>query len=476
MNATTLYITTCRYVIQSNPYDPDSWAELYRYLPYVRQALSCCVCGQVLDQPMGSTNGVCQHQVCRDCLGGKMKYVRPQCSWCKDYNGFEENAQLRIVIQCFKKLCEYLSSSAIALNLSTTNNGGTNGNTLIAIIHEGMTIRDCYTPIQGTSLGLFPPKLQKINANLQGNRAERVDSREAMHQGEGRTGIGSLPMGRGVGGKRRGGSGRPSATLKHSHRRPSQHSQGSSCLSEPPTPDLKNSSLNNSTHDLKLCETVAAEHDYMNKSLPQDLVSLDPPKTPPLKVAAAKVNSPKAVNASPKSPKGGQKSPRGKRSEQIDSENHSSRKRKVSHTQKGENAPSIEKKKGDSTHVNNVASNSSSKTPAAESTNGAKQKASRSQKKGKGCRCGLATPNPGKLTCCGQRCPCYSAFKGCEDCRCRGCRNPRGDPARIPIYLKQQQQLQQQQQQVQQIQHQFIQIQGHSHGESADESDVEIDI
>ena len=44
--------------------------------------------------------------------------------------------------------------------------------------------------------------------------------------------------------------------------------------------------------------------------------------------------------------------------------------------------------------------------------------------KRRGCRCGLATPNPGKLTCCGQRCPCYVDGKGCFDCKCRGCRNP----------------------------------------------------
>lgn len=54
--------------------------------------------------------------------------------------------------------------------------------------------------------------------------------------------------------------------------------------------------------------------------------------------------------------------------------------------------------------------------------------ASGQQKQGKskrrGCRCGLATPNPGKLTCCGQRCPCYVDGKGCFDCKCRGCRNP----------------------------------------------------
>lgn len=44
--------------------------------------------------------------------------------------------------------------------------------------------------------------------------------------------------------------------------------------------------------------------------------------------------------------------------------------------------------------------------------------------KKKGCRCGNATPTPGKLTCCGQRCPCYVEAKACLECRCRGCRNP----------------------------------------------------
>lgn len=44
--------------------------------------------------------------------------------------------------------------------------------------------------------------------------------------------------------------------------------------------------------------------------------------------------------------------------------------------------------------------------------------------KRKGCRCGNATATPGKLTCCGQRCPCYVESKPCTECKCKGCRNP----------------------------------------------------
>jgi hypothetical protein len=39
-------------------------------------------------------------------------------------------------------------------------------------------------------------------------------------------------------------------------------------------------------------------------------------------------------------------------------------------------------------------------------------------------RCGNAATQPGKLTCCGQRCPCYVEAKSCVDCRCKGCKNP----------------------------------------------------
>lgn len=43
-----------------------------------------------------------------------------------------------------------------------------------------------------------------------------------------------------------------------------------------------------------------------------------------------------------------------------------------------------------------------------------------------GCNCGqAAVANPGRLTCCGQRCPCYSAHRSCVSCNCRGCRNTR---------------------------------------------------
>ena len=58
-------------------------------------------------------------------------------------------------------------------------------------------------------------------------------------------------------------------------------------------------------------------------------------------------------------------------------------------------------------------------SPGSSSGTPAKTKAKKA-----GCRCGNATLCPGKLTCCGQRCPCYVDSLPCLDCKCKGCRNP----------------------------------------------------
>ncbi|CAB3256547.1 unnamed protein product [Arctia plantaginis] len=58
--------------------------------------------------------------------------------------------------------------------------------------------------------------------------------------------------------------------------------------------------------------------------------------------------------------------------------------------------------------------------------------------KRKGCRCGNATATPGKLTCCGQRCPCYVESKPCTECKCKGCRNPhRPDGMKVRPHIPQ---------------------------------------
>lgn len=148
MNAIHLYLTTCRYVLQADEYV----TELYGLLSYLRQALSCCVCGQLLRQPLGPKPNVCQHFVCKDCIGSKMK-LKPSCSWCKDSSEFVENTQILILVHCFKKLCEYLYSSRFVRNLIQSN-GETNG--LVLLVQEAIAFDENYASSIEGKLSVLP--------------------------------------------------------------------------------------------------------------------------------------------------------------------------------------------------------------------------------------------------------------------------------------------------------------------------------
>lgn len=148
MNATSLYVSTCRLVVQANTEEQSSWNDLYRLLPYLRQALSCTVCDLLLVEPY-SPESSCQHHVCKSCRGRKKK-LKPSCSWCKCYNSYSENVQLRILLQCYKKLNEYLVGTSIFRKLKANeSNGGTSG--LSEIIEEGAGFKDEFNSYAGLS-------------------------------------------------------------------------------------------------------------------------------------------------------------------------------------------------------------------------------------------------------------------------------------------------------------------------------------
>lgn len=163
MNATSLYVSTCRLVLQADVEDPNSWTDLYRLVPYLRQSLSCTVCSNLLIEPHTPTETNCQHHVCRGCRGGRKK-LKPSCGWCKDYDKYIENVQLRILLQCYKKLCEYLRSTAIYRNLilsvaasnSTNNSPAAMGaNSLMELLQEGAGFKDEFKSNAGLSKSAY---------------------------------------------------------------------------------------------------------------------------------------------------------------------------------------------------------------------------------------------------------------------------------------------------------------------------------
>lgn len=161
MNATSLYVSTCRLIILADAADKSSWTDLFRLVPYLRQSLSCTVCGNLLKEPYTPTSSGCQHHVCKKCKGGRKK-LKPSCNWCKDYENYAENLQLRILLQCYKKLCEYFMGTNVYKTLLEEDEiaAGVNGGTvassgLIDLIQEGAGFSDDYKSTAGLSKSAY---------------------------------------------------------------------------------------------------------------------------------------------------------------------------------------------------------------------------------------------------------------------------------------------------------------------------------
>ncbi|XP_027319826.1 E3 ubiquitin-protein ligase MSL2 [Anas acuta] len=150
VNATALYVSASRLVLNYDPGDPQSFSEINKLLPYFRQSLSCCVCGNLLQDPIAPTNSTCQHYVCKPCKGKKMM-MKPSCSWCKDYEQFEENKQLSILVNCYKKLCEYITQTPLARDIIQAVDCSAD---LLALLKDGSPLHEETEKSSDTALAL----------------------------------------------------------------------------------------------------------------------------------------------------------------------------------------------------------------------------------------------------------------------------------------------------------------------------------
>ncbi|KAF6213428.1 hypothetical protein GE061_011147 [Apolygus lucorum] len=187
MNPTSLYVSTCRLILQADGEDSSSWQDIHKLLPCLRQSLSCTVCGNLLLEPYTPTDSSCQHHVCRTCRGGRKK-LRPSCSWCKDYTKYMENVQLRTLLQCYKKLCSYVTFTDFYRSLVTeagsshvNNNTLENNQALIDLLKEGAGFKDEYNnksngivlPSKAPSNTLKTASTQTLSCGFPGNDRRR---------------------------------------------------------------------------------------------------------------------------------------------------------------------------------------------------------------------------------------------------------------------------------------------------------------
>lgn len=187
MNSTNLYVTTSQIVLQCDPNNPTTWQDLYRLVPYLRNSLTCVVCGNLLVEPMTPTNHKCQHHLCKKCKGGR-KRIKPACTWCKDCDNYSENKQLRTLLHCYKKMCSTLLDSGIykCLEQSSQNHpmlgvecGSSN---LMYLIKEGASFQDDYR----SNVGLTKAEINILpciytNSSTQTLQASPVDNVKTIY-------------------------------------------------------------------------------------------------------------------------------------------------------------------------------------------------------------------------------------------------------------------------------------------------------
>lgn len=116
MNSLSLYVTTNQIVLKADAKNKSTWQDLYRLLPYLRNSLSCVVCSNLLVDPQSPSTGRCNHHICKKCKGGRKK-LKPACTWCRNCMDYNENKSLKILLQCYQRMCQHLTESPIYAGL-----------------------------------------------------------------------------------------------------------------------------------------------------------------------------------------------------------------------------------------------------------------------------------------------------------------------------------------------------------------------
>lgn len=421
------YLTACRHVIKADLDDPAAWGEVHKYLIGVRQSLTCCVCGGLLNQPTGPARSVCFHYVCKRCVGMKMRYIKHGCGWCKSFEEFVPNRQLECVARCFRQLCAYVRGRGTRVFAACGSNTAVSG--ILAIVQEATggsseVVPGCsrQSSMHGESKTITqhsPSRKLQRGRRPHGfidDSEQDIDSEVRFKHRRFKSELHNRIAGNGRlhNGDRFNSPVDSERILSYGVEQASSFIDADSPASWKPSrltsTSVRFSHALSSAEDLGGCDNdkktenfVLAEHDY-NKFTSEE-------------VHGSAGNSDWTTTEEERSPK---------RTTSTESVVGMSPRSKYGnlHDDVGQL----------SSVVNEFMSNNSGSSSPGEMTFESNRR--RYKMKGKlGCRCALATPNPGKLTCCGQRCPCYAAFKGCDNCKCRGCRNPRGDPDNVQSSL-----------------------------------------
>eukprot|EP00057_Strongylocentrotus_purpuratus_P023701 XP_011678175.1 PREDICTED: uncharacterized protein LOC592260 [Strongylocentrotus purpuratus] len=410
MNATALYVSTCRYILQADFENGESWGDLYRLLPYLRQSLSCCVCGSLLNDPLGPTDSNCQHFVCRTCVGGKM-LLKPTCSWCKNYEKFAEVRQLRILLSCYKKLCEYIAATPIARSFIGANG---ESNSTLTILEEGMAINAVHESSsagQDKNLNILDI-LARVNSEKTGDANSKSPGRRRGRPRRDRDGLGASPNPHLFGNPEVPSHGLYSPldglcngidSSDHLDMTSSDHSIYSASFSPSGSPRIKIKRKRHSNEQKDKIKKKKKKHDK-------------------IKVKERKLIKEQAKRTTDRKARSERKKKRHRYRKESEDSTFDYEKEKLVNGDGVSSSPEEDLEPLEDTPPKKK---KSVITSVVISGHRAKLlKMGRSLPVIEGCRCGTWGKSPGANTCKGNRCPCFMTEKGCLRCKCRGCRNP----------------------------------------------------
>lgn len=396
MNAVSLYVSASRILFQPETEDPN-FSDLYRLVPYLRQSLSCTVCANLLIEPF-SPQDICQHHVCRTCIGGR-KNLKPTCLSCRNYQNYQANTQLRILLQCYKSLCKYILASPVIyssmhkhLHVDGMVNGNNETYSLAELIDEGARFHDDYKSNSGlpkSAFSILPCIFTTTAQQTQQTNSSNIVSLANINKC---TKISTI-------------DGKDSVTLM----------SNTSILPNTPIKTVSNGSAlysvmyagsgNKITIKRKTDDSGYSSASSMSAKEMLNILS----STSSSSTSSNNSSSSGSISFQ-------QKSQTLQLQTQIRQHQHQNQHQQHL-IQQHQHQPQAQPQQQQIQQYQQTQQSQSFKKPST-------SKANKQIQKRKGCRCGNATPTPGKLTCCGQRCPCYVESKSCIDCKCRGCRNP----------------------------------------------------
>ncbi|RXN30720.1 E3 ubiquitin- ligase MSL2-like protein [Labeo rohita] len=455
VNATALYVSACRSLLQCDPKNPETYGGLFNVLPFFRDSLSCLVCGNLLQDPVAPKNSSCQHYVCKGCKGKKM-LLKPSCSWCKDYEQFEENKQLQILIDCYRNLCECVSVCVTTEQSAWGVKGFPEVKKMLEEVlgmsqeqEELSSVKDTLDVSHLKTESDFSENAIDVNLTDSGKPPEQIpaelETLEPVSTDGPLRSDSELHMGTVTFNIKCKASHEASAELAHLSAestsfqedvKPDIASLEVSCGQTKSTPELCQNSLQSQTSGALApghppqpqtgLTCLATAHRKVRLSRKRSRSESDSEMLQPLPITSLIQGPSVAATAPPK----------------------------TAFEPKAPSPPAVVVTNGgvlkvnkavlDSTkniQINTDISNKKVQAKSKVAVPKAKGKAKdrllsasvlpgqppkvvykKTQEK-KGCKCGRATQNPSVLTCRGQRCPCYSNRKACLDCICRGCQN-----------------------------------------------------